>query len=99
MDVIEAIITGLVAIIVCMINNVYQQRRTREQNSAQHAETTAMMDYKLSELTKRVDKHNNVIERTYRLEEQAAVLDEKIKVANHRIEDLEGKGRIDYEKH
>ncbi len=50
-----------------------------------------MLDYKLSELTKRVDKHNNVIERTYRLEEQAAVLDEKIKVANHRIEDLEGR--------
>ena len=91
---IEAIITGLVAIIVCTINNVCQQRRTRKENSAQHAETAAMLDYKLSELTKRVDKHNNVIERTYRLEEQTAVLDEKIKVANHRIEDLEGKDRL-----
>lgn len=93
MDVIEAIITGLVAIIVCMINNVCQQRLTRRQNSAQHAETIAMLNYKLSELTKRVDKHNNVIERTYRLEKQATLLDEKIKVANHRIEDLEGRDK------
>ena len=48
-------------------------------------------DYKLTELTKRVDKHNNTIERTYRLEEQMALQEEKMKVANHRIEDLERK--------
>lgn len=44
---------------------------------------------KLDELSKRVDKHNNVVERTYRLEEQQAVANEKIRTANHRIEDLE----------
>ena len=36
-----------------------------------------------------MDKHNNVIERTYKLEELTAVQEEQIKVANHRIEDLE----------
>lgn len=81
----EAIITGVVAIAVCMINNYFQQRRAEAQND----KTMALIDYKLSELTKRVDKHNNVIERTYRLEEQAALCEEKIKVANHRIDDLE----------
>ena len=45
----------------------------------------------LDELTKRVDKHNNTIERTYRLEEQVALHEEKLKVANHRIQDLENK--------
>lgn len=50
------------------------------------------MDYKLEELTKRVDKHNNVVERTYHLEEAAKVHEEKIKGINHRIEDLEKKG-------
>jgi len=35
------------------------------------------------------DEHNNVIERTYALERQTTLLEEKIKVANNRIEDLE----------
>lgn len=86
-DVIEAIITGAVAIAVCMINNYFQQRRSEEQND----KTIALIDYKLTELTKRVDKHNNTIERTYRLEEQMTLQEEKMKVANHRIEDLERK--------
>ena len=49
------------------------------------------MEYKLDELTKRVDKHNNTIERTYDLEERMTLQEEKTKVANHRIEDLERK--------
>lgn len=54
--------------------------------------SASMMDYRLGQLEKKVDKHNNLVERTYELEEQAAVHEEKIKVANHRIDDLE-KGR------
>ena len=46
----------------------------------------------ITTLSSRVEKHNNVIERTYRLEEADKLLDEKIKVANHRIDDLEKKG-------
>ena len=44
---------------------------------------------KLDELTERVNKHNNLVDRTYHLEEDMAVAKEKIKVANHRIDDLE----------
>ena len=51
--------------------------------------TTALITYRLDELEKKMDKHNNVIERTYALEEKTAVQDEQIKVANHRIADLE----------
>ena len=43
----------------------------------------------LDKLEEKVDKHNSVIERTFKLEEQAALIEERIKVANHRIEDLE----------
>lgn len=82
---IEAVITGTVAIIVCMLNNIYQSKATKEQ----HNKTISLIDYKLEELTKRVDKHNNVIERTYKLEELTALQEEKIRVANHRIADLE----------
>lgn len=48
--------------------------------------------YRIGELEKKVDKHNHIIERVYRLEDSDALLEEKIKVANHRIDDLE-KGR------
>lgn len=52
---------------------------------------TAIWAYRLEELEKKVDKHNQVIERTYELESRADVMDEQIKVANHRIADLEAK--------
>jgi hypothetical protein len=52
---------------------------------------TAIWAYRLEELEKKVDKHNQVIERTYELESRADVIDEQIKVANHRIADLEAK--------
>lgn len=45
--------------------------------------------YRIDQLEKKVDKHNNIIERTYKLEENQAVMVEQIKVANHRLEDLE----------
>lgn len=82
---IEALITGGVAIVVCMVNNFFQSKESK----AQHDKTIALIDYKLDQLTKRVDKHNNVVERVYKLEESDAVHREQIKVANHRIEDLE----------
>lgn len=45
--------------------------------------------YRLEQLEKKVDKHNTVVERTYKVEERLSVIDEEIKVANHRINDLE----------
>ena len=47
------------------------------------------MSYRIEQLEKRVDKHNSVIERVYRLEEKDAIHDEQMRVANHRIADLE----------
>ena len=43
----------------------------------------------MQELEKQVSKHNNVIERTYHLEETTALHTEKIKVVNNRIADIE----------
>lgn len=40
-------------------------------------------------LSEHVEKHNGVIERTYQLEKRADVMDERQRVANHRIDDLE----------
>lgn len=51
--------------------------------------TSKLSNYRIEQLEKKVDKHNSIIERTYRLEEKDKILEEKIKVANHRINDLE----------
>lgn len=48
-----------------------------------------LTNYRIEQLEKKVDKHNTVIERTYKMEETQAVIQEQIKVANHRIGDLE----------
>lgn len=45
--------------------------------------------YRIVQLEKKVDKHNNLVERTYALEKSTAVMQNDIKVANHRIDDLE----------
>lgn len=50
--------------------------------------------YRLKELEKKVDKHNTVIDRTYKVESRLDVIDEEIKVANHRISDLEERKEI-----
>lgn len=44
---------------------------------------------KLNLLEKKQDKHNNLIERTYKNETDIKVLQEQIKVENHRVTDLE----------
>ena len=48
-----------------------------------------LMNYRIEQLEKKVDKHNSMIERMYNVEEKIAVMDEKIRVANNRIGDLE----------
>lgn len=50
-----------------------------------------LTNYRIEQLEKKVDKHNNLIERTYRLEEKQAIQEELNKVVNHRIDDLEKK--------
>ena len=43
----------------------------------------------IKQLEIKQDKHNNVIERTYKIESEVEVIKEQIKVENHRIGDLE----------
>lgn len=41
--------------------------------------STALIQYRLKELEEKVNKHNNLIERTYQLEKQVAIIQEEIK--------------------
>lgn len=76
----EAIITGIVAIIVCVINNW-----------ALMAKQNALIEYKIDELTEKVQKHNQLIERTFKLEETSALHAAELKRLNRRLEVVEEK--------
>lgn len=45
--------------------------------------------YRLEQLERQVEKHNTLVERMYAVEKRVDLEEEKIRVANHRIEDLE----------
>ncbi len=78
--VLAALISAVSAILICLINSSGQHKKLILELD-RHNE---MQAYRIEQLEKKVDKHNGVVERTYRMEEQ-------IKVANHRIADLENK--------
>ncbi len=63
--------------------------RHAQEIQAMHSQALAIMEVKMDALTTSVQKHNNVIERVYALERDKDVFSEQIKVANHRIQDLE----------
>ena len=48
-----------------------------------------LVNYRIEQLEKKVEKHSQVIDRVYKLEQSDAVENEEIKVINHRIADLE----------
>ena len=48
-----------------------------------------LTNYQINELKKRVDKHNDVIERTYKLEEHCKYVDERIDKLESEVENYE----------
>ena len=51
--------------------------------------STKLTNYQINELKKRVDKHNDVIERTYKLEEHCKYVDERIDKLESEVENYE----------
>lgn len=47
--------------------------------------STALIEYRLKELEEKVNKHNSLIERTYQLEKQVAIIQEEIKEQSQKI--------------
>ncbi len=52
--------------------------------------SSKLTNYRIEQLEKKVEKHNSVIDRTYKLEQRDGIVTEQIKVINHRLHDLEG---------
>ena len=78
--IIAAIITGVLALAGVIISNVSSNRRVE----ASLEKAQAVTDTKLEELTREVREHNGFAKRM-------PVVEEQIRVINHRIKDLEHK--------
>lgn len=94
--IIAALITGACAVVAEVILSAKNTRelfakldKQSELADERMRGELAVIKTELTDLRKTVDKHNGVIERTYHLEERVAVQEEKLKVANNRIGDLE----------
>lgn len=83
--ILAALISAAAAVLVCIINSNAQHRKLL----AELDKRDELQAYRIGQLERKVDKHNQVVERTYKLEQDESLLEEKIKVANHRIDDLE----------
>lgn len=79
---ISAIIVGALALIGTIIGNLIGNNKT-----------AALVSYRLEQLEQKVNLHNNAVERLYKAEQAIEVQKEQIKVANHRLEDLEHMAR------
>ena len=75
----ESIIAAVLALVGTLAGTYFSNRRS-----------TALIAYRLEQLEHKVQTHNNLVERMYHVEERTELQEEKIKVANHRIDDLEG---------
>jgi len=80
--VIAAAVTGVLSLIGTVITVFAANSRTNHQLQI----TQAVTDTKIEELTREVRLHNNFAQRM-------PVVEEQIKVINHRIEDLENDGK------
>ena len=77
--IVVALITGTLSLIGVIISNSSSNRRVE----ASLEKAQAVTDTKIDELTREVREHNNFAKRM-------PVVEEQIKVINHRISDLEG---------
>lgn len=80
-SIIVALITGSLSLAGVVVSNLFSNKKMQTNMKIQQAVT----DTKIKELTREVRKHNNFAERM-------PVIEEQIKVINHRVKDLENKG-------
>ena len=74
----SSIIVGVLALAGTLIGSMMANSKTQ-----------ALVTYRIQQLEDKVNKHNNLVERMYKMEEKQMVMEEQIKVANHRISELE----------
>lgn len=80
--IIVALITGGLTFAGVLITNLTNNKKVVNDIKIEVTKNQAVIDTKIDELTREVREHNNFAQRV-------PVIEEQIKVANHRIDDLE----------
>ena len=80
-----SLITGLVSLLVCIITQSAAGRKT----TVTMEQRLDLLEYKFDKLCSLVDKHNNIIEKTFELEKRTDIQEEKIKELDHKVEKIE----------
>lgn len=66
-ELIGYIVSGVVSLLVCLVNNYFTRKQTE-----------TLILYRIEQLEKSVSRHNNLIERMYKVEQDVALHDERI---------------------
>ena len=84
-SIIVALITGLLS----FLGIVYTSKQAHDSLIEEIKGEIRLLKKDITNLEEKQDKHNTLIERMYQVEKEVDILDEKQKVSQHRIEDLE----------
>lgn len=72
-DIVVALVGGL-----CVaVPNILATILTHKSNSKKNEETKELTLYRINQLEKKVDKHNNLIDRMYKVENRISILEDK----------------------
>lgn len=74
----EAVIVGILSLIGTLVGSI-----------AGILTSNKLVVYRIEQLEKKVERHNNVVERVFNLEKDKEFIDEEIKNTNQRIDKLE----------
>ena len=88
-EVIVALVTGLCGVAAMVISNVIANNKMSQKIDKTQAVFEAHVTEQIQALTKQVEKHNTIIERTYKLEESSALHEAELKRLNKRLELVE----------
>ena len=78
----EAIVVAIITGGLALVGTIYSSNKTAQNMNAKLDKQQAVTETKLEDLIREVREHNNFAKRV-------PVMEEQIKVINHRIEDLE----------
>ena len=86
---ISTFFTGVFSVIAVLVSNQKSNKEIQSKLDKQQAVFEAHVTEQISGLQKTVEKHNNMIERTYKLEESSSLHEAELKRVNKRLEALE----------
>lgn len=85
LSIMTVIIPSILTLVGCMINNNVQRAKEQHQIemsiqavNANYDKSTALIQAHIEELSERVNKHNNLIERMYKVEDRLNIVEHDI---------------------